>query len=65
MERGELDKAEELFRQDVETRKMVLGTDDIDTLESTFGLSHVLLESESIADSETILRTLNEDSNIA
>lgn len=57
MERGELDKAEELFRQEE-----VLGTDDIDTLESTFGLSYVLRESESIADSETILRTLNEDS---
>ncbi|TGO17030.1 hypothetical protein BTUL_0021g00270 [Botrytis tulipae] len=62
MERGQLVKAERIFRRVIEIRKRVLGQDHMETLASVFALVRVLRSAEKCADAEALCRSLVHDS---
>ncbi|KAJ8063066.1 hypothetical protein OCU04_008308 [Sclerotinia nivalis] len=62
MERGELVKAEKLFRRLIEAKKRVLGHDRLETLSSIFGLVRVLCHIGKLANAEALSRNLLQDS---
>lgn len=62
MERGELVKAEKLFRRLIETKTKVLGQNQITTLESRFGLISVIRLLNKLTDAESLCRKLIQDS---